>query len=82
MSYQFFNLNKLEFFFKKIRYLYFDIPRAIQVIGGSALAYANVSTPGTTLLDYSQPGKGVAFCLYGNGTPAVAKLQVEKINLK
>ena len=45
------------------RYLYFDIQRAVELIGGKALAEANNAVPNLTLADYSASKDKVPFCL-------------------
>ena len=45
------------------RYLYFDIQRAVELIGGKALAEASKAVPNLTLADYSASKDKVPFCL-------------------
>ena len=58
-------------------YLYIDLPRAVQIIGGQALMSANQSIMSGALQNLSNSTNSVSFCLFGSSsTTATAALQV------
>ena len=67
------------------RYLYFDIPRTVQIVGGQALADANKTILSSALVNRSNSTNQVPYCLTGIDSATTAALHVSNfrvINIK